>query len=488
MRRDLLVLSAAFTQRSVVSRARWRINSSRRRVAHDQRNGGGRAAETPYFYQSWLAQWILFQTLQLGGLSGLQWLRVFCVVGAFVGTLGAGLTWAAHEKIEFSRSARALAGASLLAFLIASNNLDLRPQSFSLFLCGFWIWALLKCWQEPNWKNVALLALLAALWANLHGAFVLAPATILVLTLAQFRVRALWLATAAVWSATLLNPHGMGLYFYLARLSQDAVSQKYIEEWRSPSFGEWHSALFLLAPLFLLILALWTRPPRKFWPFLAPVALAWIMGARDQRAMIWFGLFAAPLVAIWLATKIPARPAVPIPRAAQIINAVLLVFLLLCPLIFSPAFKTRIPWPPAFVARFAPTPAALFPNDPPLLLDSSTPTSAIVWWNRNPHDRPARVWCDMVCGSFLTWATRPGAGKSAILPLCEPRIELYPAAFWEDYLRLSSGPRDASQTLRERGFSQALLSTETQRPLFERLQNDGWKIVARNGSTALLKR
>ena len=450
----------------------------------------GVSLDKPYFYQSWLAQWLLFQTLKLGGLTALQGLRAICVVVAFVSIIGASWHWAKAENLE-NRAARPIAAATLGAFLLASNNLDLRPQSFSLVLCGLWIWALIGFWKSPNFAKIAILAILAALWANLHGAFVIAPASILVLAVAQSFVssaRKFWLAAAAVFGATLLNPHGWNLYFYLARLSQDVVSQKYIEEWRSPGFDEWHGVLFWISPLFLAILWNWARPQRAFWPFLAPLGLTFLMGARDQRAMIWFGLFLAPLASVLLASKLRVPVLTPIPRAAQFINGFLLVFLLLAPLVFSPRVKAILPWPPAFAARFAPTPTRLFPGDPPFLLDRTTPVAAVEWWNENQKMRPKSVWCDMVCGSYLTWATRPTPNQSATLPFCEPRIELYSESFWENYLRLSRGPKNADALLRADGFSQALVDVENQKPLFGRLQKESWRIVARNGSTALLIR
>ena len=446
--------------------------------------------DTPFYYQSWLAEAALYQTISHFGLSGLQWLRALCLGLTFCLLIAAGLRWAKRDDLAFGSTSRALAAGSLWAFLIASNNVDLRPQTFSVVLCALWIALLLEMWRTPSVKVGAGLCVVAATWANTHGAFVLAPASLLMLSLAHgfsSRAKPFWVATGAVVLSTLFNPRGPNLYVYLASLSNNTIGQKYIQEWRSPGFNEWHSLLFWLSPL--LIASLWrlAKAPKHWLIWLAPLGLAFVMGARDQRAMIWFALFGAPLVGVLIARLIPTPKPQVVPRAAQAINGVLLVLLCSSALLFSPNIKSQLPWPDAFKNRFAPTPQSVFPGQPDLLLERTTPSSAVEWWHKHPEWTGSRVWTDMVPGSFLTWATRRQInGGMAIVPLCDPRIELFPDAFWEDYLRLSNGPRGAGRELAKGGFTQVLLDVETQAGLVRELKRENWKVVARNGSTMLL--
>ncbi|BCM91389.1 hypothetical protein IAD21_03261 [Abditibacteriota bacterium] len=445
--------------------------------------------DKPFYYQSWLAEITLYETLTHFGLAALQWLRALCLCVAFVFTISSGLRWAKRENLAPGASARAVAAGSLWAFLLLSNNIDLRPQTFSVVLCAVWVWLLLDFWRTQSWGRGVSLCIVSAIWANTHGAFIIAPASLVVLSGAQLffgRAKALWAASGAVALVTLVNPHGWHLYQYLANLSNDTISQKYIQEWRSPGFNEWHSILFWVSPLLIAILWRMSKPPKSCLPWLAPVALTWIMGTRDQRAMIWFALFAAPLLGLLLSFLMPTPKPQSVPRAAQLINGVLLLFLGMSPLAFSPELKTELPWPDAFRNQFAPTPQSVFPGAPNLLLERTTPSSAVEWWHKNSEKAGAKVWTDMVPGSFLTWATRPErSGKKAILPLCDPRIELFPAPFWENYVRLSAGPRGAGNELLKQGFTQALLDTETQAGLVRELKKERWTIAARNGSTVL---
>lgn len=444
--------------------------------------------DAPFYYQSWLAEAALYRTIAAFGLTGLQWLRALCLGGAFLMLLAGGTRFAREEKIASGVWARAGAAGSLWAFLMLSNNVDLRPQTFSVVLCALWVMVLLGFWRAPSWEKGLGLCLIAAVWVNTHGAFVLAPASIFVLGGAQLffgRSKALWVTTGGVVLATLCNPRGVGIYKYLAALSNNTIGQKYIQEWRSPGFDEWHSVLFLVSPLLIALLWRLARPPKNWLPWLAPVALAWVMGMRDQRAMIWFALFGAPLMGLLLARKAPALKPQVVPRAAQLINGGLLVVLLLSPLVFSPSIKTQLPWPDTFKSQFAPTPSRVFAGDPDLLLDRTTPSAAVVWWEGHPMQEGEKVWTDMVPGSFLTWATRDGANGTKVLPLCDPRIELFPDSFWENYVRLSNGPQGAGRELVQQGFTQALLDVETQAGLVRELKREKWRLVAGNGSTRL---
>ena len=446
--------------------------------------------DTPFYYQSWLAEYALYQTISHFGLSGLQWLRALCLCLTFCLLIAAGLRWAKRDELAFGSGVRALAAGSLWAFLISSNNVDLRPQTFSVLLCALWVWLLLELWRAPSVKVGLALCVVAGVWANTHGAFVLAPASLFVLSMAHGfsrRAKTFWALTLAVVLATLINPRGPGLYVYLASLSNNTIGQKYIQEWRSPGFDEWHSILFWLSPLLIALLWRAAKAPKAWLVWLAPVGLSFLMGARDQRAMIWFALFSAPLLGVLIARLIPAPKPQLVPRAAQFINGVLLVILCSSALLFSPNIKTLLPWPDEFKNRFAPTPQSVFPGQPDLLLERTTPTSAVEWWHKNPQWTGSKVWTDMVPGSFLTWATRRQVnGGRAIVPLCDPRIELFPDSFWENYVRLSNGPGDAHRELGKGRFAQALLDVETQAGLVRELKRDGWKVVARNGSTVLL--
>ncbi len=450
--------------------------------------------DEPYYYQSWLAELSLFGTLQIGGLSGLLLLRALCVTGA----LGL-VTIAAFRQLSRLENpparllaARLTALGAIVGLAMASNNVDLRPQTFSMLLFGAWTFGVLEFRAARANRRVwgAFLAVLTLIWANTHGAFIVGILGLLALSLGDGfsdkpRFRASLSLALAASIAALFNPRGAALYSYVAGLSRDGISQKWVQEWKSPGLGDWHSLLFWLGiatlPIFWALALRNKKKPRDTGQLLALTLFA-VMAARDQRSILWFALFFVPVSTSALANCLKKAPdsTPPVPRAAQRVNAALLLILLALPCALLPQFKANWPWPAEFRARFAPTPA-LFPGDAALTLENTTPVAAAAWLAENPPQ--GKLWTDMVCGSYLTYA-----GRGQILPLCDPRIELFPATFWEDYLYLSSGPKDAAQILQNRGFSDALLDRDSMPALVKRLrQASQWRVVAQNGSTVLFR-
>lgn len=457
--------------------------------------------ESPYYYQSWLSELGLFWTLERGGLAALVLLRALCVTVAIGLVTAAAFRGVLRLENPPSRlvAARLTAPGAVVGLLMASNNVDLRPQTFSALLFGAWIFAALEM-RAPNGAPngakrgfwAAWVVILTLIWANTHGAFIISILGLFAFAWSDFfaqrdRFRFSLTVTLAAAFAALINPRGAALYSYVVGLSRDQISQKWVQEWKSPGFDDWHSALFWLSAATLVavgFLASRTRkratPIEKGLPLL--LALFFVMAARDQRSILWFALAFVPLCTSMAARFTPekAAPQPTPPRGAEWINAALLLLLCGLPLTLLPPIKATWPWPREFCKRFAATPA-LFAPAPPLLLENTTPVAAAQFLMKNPPR--GKLWTDMVCGSYLTYA-----GRGQILPLCDPRIEMFPAAFWEDYLRISSGPADAAAILQTRGFSDALLDRLTMPNLVRRLRRDPhWRIVAQNGSTVLFR-
>jgi hypothetical protein len=156
--------------------------------------------------------------------------------------LGAGWLWAAAISV--------LAAAGL------SVGLAPRPQDLSYLLFALLLSFLTSARRRTAW----LLALppLFAIWANLHGSFLLGLG-VLVIELAWSLVpcakgrlgataplskRAAAFALAASTGAALLNPHGPKLIAYALGVSSAPQLGSLISEWQSPDF---HSTLLLVA-------------------------------------------------------------------------------------------------------------------------------------------------------------------------------------------------------------------------------------------------
>nr|AUN36246.1 hypothetical protein [uncultured bacterium] len=494
-------------------------------------------AGTPYYYQSWIAQVLLFKTLQFGGLSGIILLRTICLTASF--SLLVWLSWTCARQVSARASqplpetslARIVALSCLLAYSLAASNMDVRPQTFSVLLFTVWMVLIFK-WSHVTHKTrltiAAALVLLMALWANTHGAFftglvVLASFFIgeaLHFSLSRKRpqinrifgtpptsssVRALGILVALCTLAPLLNPRGAMIYFYVFKLAGLKAGQKFIQEWQSPSFNQWYGALFFISLIGVFVLAgvllrrakpaeqnapEWLRGAMGARPGeMAILVVMAILALRDIRSIIWFALLLAPVMAamytrLLLNRTRPTATEDSPPKSVQVVNAIIAMGLIFSCIPLLPAYKPGLGLPPEYTSHFAPNPAGQFPlgfsSDPKLLLDRDTPVEAVEYLRKNPPR--GRLWNDMVFGSYLVWAGAPQA-----LPHCDPRVEMYPLAFWEEYGRLIDGPPDAARTLRAQGFSDALLHVKDEKPLIVRLQKSGWRALLKKGNAILLR-
>jgi hypothetical protein len=266
-------------------------------------------ADAPFIYQSWLAEWLFFALYRLGGLPLAIFARNALGLIAF-----ALLAYNARSR---SGSWRVAAGCVLLAGAMTLNNLTARPQNWSWplaavialllaryaagRLAGRWLWAI-----PP----------LLALWANVHGAFVVgllllgayvAGETLRALlrsprALGGAALRRLYLVAAASCVAVLLNPEGVGIFGYVRALLGNATIQELISEWQPPTPRSLAGGAFYLGVLAMLAaFALGRRRP-SITDVLLVCGLCW-MGFTSGRHVVWFALIALPVVAECLAWK-----------------------------------------------------------------------------------------------------------------------------------------------------------------------------------------
>jgi hypothetical protein len=509
--------------------------------------------QTPYHFQSWLSEVAFALLLRGGGLSAVVVTRAACNALAWSLLVLAAVRRArrvlearreagseAPGGVAGLMTARAAAGGSLWAMLMGCNNFDTRPQMFSVPLFAAWVLFLFE-WPHlsASARRAAVLLIGAgmALWVNTHGAFFTGLLLLALLAVGEgavfllsrlntrgnSRLSALqsvcgaplgWKAAACATlvgvGAACLNPRSAHIFAYVRALATNTTGQKYIQEWQAPEFSleEWNSIVFYLAPCALLAMgALALRSyNRKQGPAVLNgaglrlsellIGLALLaMALRDKRSILWFAMFFAPLWAAayssWRANVTKRSPQVlaeqPTPsRSVQLFNAGLALLLVASAGMALPSAKASFDWPLAFRARFAPTPPGPYPQgfgaDPPLLLDRATPVEGAEWLKQNPPR--GRLFHDMAFGSYLMWALdgRPR-------PMADPRVELYPDAFWEDYVALSEGRPDAARVLRQRGFTHALLDRKLQAPLARCLRSSGeWSVVMQKGPAVLLRR
>jgi hypothetical protein len=144
-------------------------------------------------------------------------------------------------------------------------HLTARPHALALPILVAWAAALIRARDEAQAPSLRLLPLMA-LWANMHGGFViglglagaLAAEAMLTAEGAHERRAAIWrwgrfVGGAAL--ASLLTPQGIAGWWFPFKLMSLGFGLDFVGEWHAPALGPFHPLVLWLAALIALTLA-----------------------------------------------------------------------------------------------------------------------------------------------------------------------------------------------------------------------------------------
>jgi hypothetical protein len=312
----------------------------------------------------WLAEVITALFYNSFGVVGIKLMKFICT--------GAVMTFLAMAEAETGASNLMQFALLLLAGVTLGPFLQFRPQLFTFVLLS----GLLVLFARDTYRGSARLWLaipILALWANLHGGFVIGVAalgvyggTCLVQDLFEGRGwrRGIIMGaiTAGATLATLATPYGLGSWYAVAHSLLSSETRVAILEWRPLTVAmveQWHEAhltlLFYLLT-FLMICALAgcvaLRPRGGDFPLIAVAALMVLAAFASVRNI--------PLAAIAIAVPLGRHASLlmagaggnhnlaaetPASRWNQIILAALALFLMVDTGLFSQKLSLTIPYP-----------------------------------------------------------------------------------------------------------------------------------------------
>lgn len=256
----------------------------------------------PFLAVAWGAEIVFAAAHHLGGFAAVA-LLAGCLIGATYALLYRFLR---RQEVEPLLALSAV----LLGALCGMPHWLARPHLFTLLA----VVLLLDLVERPGRRRLGLVALLFAVWANLHGGVLYG--LILIALYAAGDAAELWLGRrevgAAAWGArlryhasalavavlaTLLNPHGLALLVHVAGFLSEGFILGAIDEYRSPNFHEVY-ALPFLAALLLAMAGLALRRGRPPLPWLAVILATTTFALYAARNMALFGVAAVPAVAL----------------------------------------------------------------------------------------------------------------------------------------------------------------------------------------------
>jgi hypothetical protein len=304
--------------------------------------------EQPWITHEWLTEALIFGIYSISGQEGLILAFAAIITGTF-----------ALLYLQCPGRPYLAAFAVILAAITSAITWGVRPQMLSLLMCAVFLYVL-YAFRAGRRKYIWLMPPLMAVWANLHGSFllglVLASVYIVGATISNLfayedeqqmawsDIRRLLIATLLTALAALVNPNGIQLLVYpLGTLGSPAM-QAYIMEWFSPDF---HQIQFQPLALFILLivvaLGLSRRSPSAT-EFLFLVGFGYA-SLRSARHIPYFALVATPILVAqllhgWQRSRWSARFAVG--TAGRSTTYLLLNWLLLALVVFGGAVKVGV--------------------------------------------------------------------------------------------------------------------------------------------------
>jgi hypothetical protein len=284
-------------------------------------------AGEPWLNQQWLAQLFLATTHRVGGWDALAIARAVLV----------GLTFGLALRAALVRGAapRTAALLTLAAFVVAAPALALRPQLLGLALFAF---LLLIVAERRRRANVPWLApVVLAIWANVHGSFVVGLALLGVTWLEDMaddrgRARGSLLVLGVSVIATLVNPFVVGVWTSALGLATNPEVTDQVAEWQATSVRS-VTGLLCFGSVALVAAFLARRGRAAPGPTLLWVGVLALVGALAVRGVAWWALGAAVAVAGLLERPSVERvaPDPPTRLAAAVAGVVLVATVVLLP-------------------------------------------------------------------------------------------------------------------------------------------------------------
>lgn len=312
-----------------------------------------------WVYPGWLAQVLLILTYRGLGFPGLNLLTAVIVAIAF------SFVWKTMRGGPLVR-----AFVLMLAATTAAVYWTARPHLLTFLLTAATLWILAK-FRSKQSQLIWLIPVLTALWANLHGGFVL-PMLLIGLELAaiaaevllpklriairqdgsngapqaetaaaqrpQRRLKTLAAVGLVSVLAVMVNPFGPEMLAYPIRTVSIGVLQDYIQEWQSPNFHLLEVQPFLWL-LLLTMAAMAISPIRPSAIEVMHLVVFAYLGFLAARNIALFALVAAPILSRHLAAIAEAwaprrdKSKDLSPRVARVLNAALLMLVILAALI-----------------------------------------------------------------------------------------------------------------------------------------------------------
>lgn len=425
--------------------------------------------DQPFYSQAWLSQWAMAGLAHVSHVAN-HFAHVGLLLGAWLLLVVAALRRGGVPIVVGIGAA--------IAHYMAAGGLAVRAQMFAypLFV-GFAVLVLDQARDHRPWRWAAMVGV-AALWANVHGTFVLAPLLVGAagagVIVQRWRKGTLRRATLVRWgaggvaimAATVVCPGGIDNLLYLGGYVEATKGGAFVVEWQPPPFTAPQGIVFWGA---LLASIGWIGRYRDIrWPELAVFSLVTAITIGSVRAILWWGivwvLVFTPVVSRRFAARL-ARDEEP-STASGIVNAGLLGAMVV-------AVVLALPGAPLFQK----VETELLWGHPRLKTDEA---DLRVFSSKNPvdlvrdvlADDPGRIFHHQHVGSLIEWELLQTHAPDEVprIVYVDQRLELFSVDRWLEYYQVSKANDGWRDVLRRHDVRTLILHPDEQRPLIDALE------------------
>ena len=440
------------------------------------------AMGVPMIDTAWLSQILGYLTFQQFGTAGIQFLyasAILFVAGSIAISLYARTKqpWVALLAVFF------------FYWCDYQQLLIVRPQLAGM-VCFAAVFMLATAFTWRKWFMVAI-PVVFALWANLHGSFIVGLAMLGALTvgraidvlrrtrsfkmmLSESRTRQLLFVTELSAAAVLLNPYGIGIYPAVFEISGNPNLQNLIE-WDPLTLRMKQGQA--AAALFLALVGLYRFSPRRVSAGEVLLLGGLGLGALwTSRLIVWwapvaayyFGLHGAAVWRMWM----QARPAEPKRGGLYTVSILGMawIFFAYTPLV-GRVLHGATDTPEKEAAQLERS------------LSRKTPIEAVAYLNENPPQ--GLVFNSYEWGDYLMWA-----GPKDMKLFVASHVHLVPEEVWQHYLEISQVASTWSSKLDRYGVNTIVINPQLHKGLATRLddETETWEKAFESNKTVIFER
>src|SRR5438309_3120119 len=290
----------------------------------------------------WLADLIFHGLDLLGGLPMVITGTAVVVAATYALLLAATIAASGHLRLSCV--------AVWIAYALGSSNLSPRPQTLAYPLFALFLLAVMRAEWRNDTRLLWLLPPATALWANLHGSFFTgfvllgcAAAARVLTARSLLAARPYAITLVGCLLASLVNPYGPGSLIYVASIGSNPVIRDFVTEW-APTTVSWREGIMFFASV-LVLGALMLKSRLRLTAFEVLVLLVFgYLAWSSVRAIVWWGLVIAPILARLLGSLVPNRLGVS--RDKPLLNAAILAGIACLAIVSLPWFKTSLTFLP----------------------------------------------------------------------------------------------------------------------------------------------